>query len=161
MPRFTLTVSAELENAARVEAAAPESHAWRVRLACGSCREPAAAFSVVSATDAVDLPNGRGTANLVQKCKLCGESWTLDVSPVKGAALTADAPAAVLVELEVRGAAPVEWAAGDGWTVRGVSDEAVFTGIDLTEDLCEYDEGAEVSVEVRKVAGAFALSAKK
>ena len=163
MPHYSLNVTAELEGASSVAPTGSTSSGgafqWRIKFACGSCREVSTVFSVFSPEDSVPLPNGRGEANLVQKCKFCNEAWSVDVTPIKNAALTADVSTAVkLAEFEVRGCVPVSWNAGDGWTVRGTSDEAIFEAIDFTEgDVSEYDEGAEAVVEVRKIEGVFVL----
>ena len=163
MPHYSLNVTAELEGASSVtptgSASSGGTFQWRVKFACGSCREVSSVFSVFSTEDIVPLPNGRGEANLVQKCKFCNEAWSVDVIPTKNAALTTDASSAVkLADFEVRGCVPVGWSAGDGWTVRGTSDEAIFEAIDFTEgDVSEYDEGSEAVVEVRKIVGCFIL----
>jgi len=159
MPIFTLTASAELEGASSVSpAAAATTFLWRVRFACASCREEAATPSVftASADDATELPNGRGVSHLVQKCKACGEAWSVDAAPVAGAALTPDAPAAVLATFEARGCVPVAWVPGDGWLVRGASEAASWPADFAAGDFCDYDDGAEAPVEVRKLAGVFA-----
>ena len=88
---------------------------------------------------------------------MCSSAWSVDVSPL-GAALTAEAPSARVADFEVRGCVPVSWTAGDGWTVRGTSVEAVFEAVDFTEgDVSEYDEGSEAVVEVRELEGSFSL----
>jgi hypothetical protein len=119
-----------------------------------SCREQAAATSVFSVEDSLPLPNGHGEANLIQKCKFCSEQWCVSVVAVAGAELTAEVPSSRVADFEVRGCVPVEWTAGDGWTVKGSG--AVFECVDFTEgDVCEYDETSESTVEVRKITGAF------
>jgi hypothetical protein len=52
----------------------------------------------------------------------------------------------------------VGWQAGDGWVVSGPQTEFAATSLD--EDFCDYDEKAEVSVEVRGLKGAFTLQKK-
>ena len=155
MPFFTLTVSAELESVASV--ALTEAHAFRVLFTCGSCREPAPSQSVFTAGETTELPNGRGAANLVQKCKGCSAPFSVDVSVIKGAALTAAAPSAVLAELECRGAVPTSWVAGEGWIVVAAGGEQTWDDVDLSEDFCDFDEAAAAPAEVRSMSGAFAL----
>ena len=40
------------------------------QLKCGNCGEGTGKFSTVQAGEEVEVPGGRGTANLVQKCKM-------------------------------------------------------------------------------------------
>ena len=40
------------------------------QLECGHCNEGTGKFTTITPGDEVDVPGGRGIANLVQKCKL-------------------------------------------------------------------------------------------
>ena len=158
MPVYALTVTASLE-ACTLAIADPPTFPIRVLFTCQSCREPAAKHAVLSLSDdKLEVPGGRGADSYVAKCAACKAPCSVDVLGVLGAALTPEAPAAVLARLECRGVEPTGWQAGEGWRVAGLSGgsgaawEASFLGEDA---FSEYDEGEEAAVEASGVTGAW------
>ncbi len=134
MPIFELVLRATLENVATVRA--PEDFALRVKFVCGGCNEAWAAFSVFTAADAVDIPGSKGTAQLVQKCKLCSRVCTADVlprPPSGGAYTAADSEArkgVALLRIEARGMAPQAWQLGPGWDVASAGSASWVANLD-------------------------------
>ena len=108
-----------------------------------------------NASDAVLVPGGRGTAALVQKCKDCSSVFSCDVLSKPGGGLSADdAGGAPFAVFECRGCEPERFEAGGGWTVEGPSQSWRDVNLD-TDDWCEYDEAAQVSVAVSELRGTF------
>lgn len=67
---------ASLDNARDLEPADPAHYQWGVKLKCEGCQEESGKWRYVSLDERLDVPNSRGQANHVEKCKLCGkQSW--------------------------------------------------------------------------------------
>uniref|UniRef100_A0A0E0C3M9 Uncharacterized protein n=1 Tax=Oryza meridionalis TaxID=40149 RepID=A0A0E0C3M9_9ORYZ len=64
------------------------TYPYYFKLRCENCGEVSAKATCVSLGEVVDLPNGRNTANLVQKCKLCGRDASIVMIPGQGTPLT-------------------------------------------------------------------------
>ena len=180
MPAFELHLTASFDGATRVSVGA--DYVFHIGMKCGRCSTvcdkvrqpvfqagllrlrtlrtpqrscPPAQTSVFSASDVCDVPGSRGTAALVQKCKECSSVFSCDVLSKPGGGLSADAdPAPAFAIFECRGCEPQRFEAGDGWTVEGPSQS--WKGVNLdSDDWCEYDEAAQVSVAVSELRGTF------
>eukprot|EP00899_Mesostigma_viride_P015210 jgi/Mesvir1/23690/Mv18643-RA.1 len=161
MPILDLQLKAELENLTNLKP--NDDIDWIIKVKCTQCGALSDKVSTLTRSETVDIPNSRGTAHLVQKCKLCerqGNISILDV-PSKGHSLTAeDAEAGkfvTIVSFECRGAIePVELYPRDGFTAQGVESGKVFE-VDLSDDFSEYDEKAQASVGVYGVQHKFVV----
>jgi NAD-dependent SIR2 family protein deacetylase len=97
----------------------------RSQLRCESCGETSAKTTCVSLDEVVDLSSGKGTANLVQKCKFCTREGSIVMVPGQGTPLTSElsqkGEKACLMVFECRGCEPIEFDFGNGWKVESVS----------------------------------------
>ena len=158
MPAYSLILRAATLDGCSLAAAEPPAFPLRVRFACVACREAFPKFAVLSLADEkAEVPGGRGAATFVAKCGACKSAGSADVVSVSAAALAAAAPGGSLrlAELECRGLEPVAFQAGDGFRVASAAGAAVWENVSFLEEdaFCEYDEAAEVSVEVSGVTG--------
>jgi hypothetical protein len=159
MPSFTLYITGAVTDCTLSKAA---GSSIRVKLSCGSCREAADKFSVISLTDAlVPIPGSRGEVHLLQRCHACREQGNVTLQKLRTEPLSAPsleaAAGAALCTIECRGCEPVAWQVGDGWTVAALGDggaswEASF---DEEDTFTEFDEVSGVPVTVEALAGVW------
>ena len=153
MPSFTLYITGAVTDCTLSKAA---GSSIRVKLSCGSCREAADKFSVISLTDAlVPIPGSRGEVHLLQRCHMCREQANVTLlklasDPFDSAALSAPRGAA-LATVECRGCEPTAFQPGDGWVV--ATETARW---DVTFDaFTEYDEATSCPVSVEQLGGVW------
>ncbi|KAM4896153.1 CXXC motif containing zinc binding protein isoform 2-T2 [Sylvia borin] len=70
MGRIGLQLRATLENITRLRAEG-EDFRWYLKLKCGNCGEVSEKWQYLRLMDSAPLKGGRGSATMVQKCKLC------------------------------------------------------------------------------------------
>ncbi|XP_074732120.1 CXXC motif containing zinc binding protein isoform X1 [Strix uralensis] len=70
MGRIGLQLRATLENITRLRAEG-EDFRWYLKLKCGNCGEISEKWQYLRLMDSAPLKGGRGSATMVQKCKLC------------------------------------------------------------------------------------------
>ncbi|KAM0912383.1 hypothetical protein ACQ4PT_012833 [Festuca glaucescens] len=84
---FALLVGAELDGLTNLPPSGgcdDPSYPYYFKLRCESCGETSAKTTCVSLDEVVDLSNGKGTANLVQKCKFCTREGSIVMIPGQG-----------------------------------------------------------------------------
>ncbi|XP_068648738.1 uncharacterized protein [Aristolochia californica] len=164
MVNFLLQIAADLENIASLQphdGCDDANITYYFKLKCNNCGEVSEKETCISLSDTVPLPNGRGTANLVRKCKFCGREGTLLMIPGKGRPLTDtlsdQGQFAPLMLFECRGLEPIDYFFGDGWKVESVH-ETTFTDIDLSPgDYVEYDEKGQCPVGISNLRSEFVV----
>jgi hypothetical protein len=156
MPLYDVRMTAALEGATAVRFG--PGYALRVRFACGSCREVSDKTSVIAWEDEVDVPGGKGTAHLLQKCKNCAAVGNASIVSAREAGVYTAADAEgrapkTVATLECRGAlVPSAAEAGPGWVVVGPSG-AQWPDVNLDDgEFAEYDEPADASITVMDIA---------
>nr|KAF6504561.1 CXXC motif containing zinc binding protein [Rousettus aegyptiacus] len=103
---------------------------------CGSCGEISEKWQYIRQMDSVALKGGRGSASMVQKCKLCARENSIDIlsSTIKSYNAEDNEKFKTIVEFECRGLEPVDFQPQD-WT--------------------DYDEKAQESVGIYEVTHQF------
>ncbi|MBA0774131.1 hypothetical protein Gotri_009360 [Gossypium trilobum] len=129
------------------------------QLKCENCGEVSPRETCVSLGDTVPLPRGKGTTNLIQKCKLCLRDGTVTVIPGRGKPLTQEESEAEnyapLMLFECRGYEPIDYVFGGGWKVESL-EGTKFEGVDLSGgDFAEYDEEGEYDVKISNLRSTF------
>ena len=156
MPTFTLYITAAVADCTLAKA--PDS-ALRLKLSCGSCREQAATFSLISLSDAkLPVPGSRGEVHLLQRCHMCREQANVTLlklasDPFDSAALSAPRGAA-LATVECRGCEPTAFQPGDGWVVATETARWDVT-FDEEDAFTEYDEATSCPVSVEQLGGVW------
>ncbi|XP_062213452.1 uncharacterized protein LOC133914346 [Phragmites australis] len=163
---YALFVGAELDSLTNLQPRGgcdDPNFPYYLKLRCENCGETTAKATYVTLSEAVDLPKGRGTANLVQKCKLCGRDGTILMIPGQGTPLTMEQSQkeekTCLMVFDCRGYEPIEFSFGDGWKAESVHGTPF--DIDCSEgDFAEYDEKGECPVGLGKLESTFKVVKK-
>ncbi|KAJ4797189.1 UPF0587 protein [Rhynchospora pubera] len=140
------------------------TYTYYFKLRCENCGEITQKSTCVSLSEEVPLPNGRGTTNLVQKCKLCSRDGTIQMVAGQGKPLTdtqgQSGQYTRLMIFDCRGFEPVEFSFGDGWKAESISGETTFE-MDLSEgDFADYDEKSECPVGISNLKAVFKVVKK-
>merc|ERR1712243_15507 len=82
MVKIALKIKATLENVTGVCADDADSEfRWYLKVKCSSCNEVSDKWIYISRSEQNELKGGRGSANLVLKCKLCSRENNMDIIP--------------------------------------------------------------------------------
>ncbi|KAG6469470.1 CXXC motif containing zinc binding protein-like [Zingiber officinale] len=163
---YALCVTAELENLTDLQplgGCSDPEYAYYFKVKCENCGETSQKEACVTLSDSFQLPTGRGTANLVQKCKLCGRDGTIQMLPGHGEPLTLQqsqsGSEAMLMVFDCRGFEPIDFSFGNGWKAESTSG-ARFE-MDLSEgEFVEYDEKGECPVGISNLRASFKVVKK-
>lgn len=163
---YLLLVSAELENLTNLQPRGgcdDPNYPYYFKVKCENCGELSQKETCVTMSESVPLSSGRATANLVQKCKLCGREGSIQMIPGQGQPLTLEQSQAEkfsgLMVFDCRGFEPVGFSFGDGWKAESTSG-TVFD-VDLSGgEFAEYDEKGECPVGVSNLRQMFKVVKK-
>ncbi|XP_053432512.1 CXXC motif containing zinc binding protein isoform X2 [Nycticebus coucang] len=102
---------------------------------CGNCGEISEKWQYIRLMDSVALKGGRGSASMVQKCKLCTRENSIDIlsSTIKPYNAEDNEKFKTIVEFECRGLEPVDFQPQAGFAAEGVESGTVFSDINLQE----------------------------
>ncbi|KAI8821442.1 uncharacterized protein EV422DRAFT_42632 [Fimicolochytrium jonesii] len=157
MPKYTLAISADLENVTNLKPQDVKEYDWKIKFKCLKCQEDHKGFVVVNASEEVEQANTRGVANLVMKCKSCKNEGTANilVETLKPYQLQSSGKFAPIIQIESRGLEPVDFGVADGWQAEGAESGTPFKDIPLGEgeEWAEYDEKASEPVGITEVKG--------
>ncbi|CCW71336.1 unnamed protein product [Phytomonas sp. Hart1] len=170
MPVFNIILKAEgWECVAAVRPS--EGRYWALKCRCLSCHEVTDNYLFIDSKESYQSSGG-GVRNYVSKCHFCKESVTANVvvAPPSSGMSHKNSNRSVpslgsynpeqhseggaVVQLDMRGAEPVELRLDDQWVVEGMSG-VVFKDADLSEDWYEYDETARSTVSISGVSVSF------
>ncbi|MEE6518276.1 hypothetical protein FKM82_029176 [Ascaphus truei] len=129
-----------------------------LQLKCGNCGERPDKWQYITLMDSVPLKGGRGSASMVQKCKLCSRENSIDILRPSLQPYNAEDSETfkTIVEFECRGLEPVDFQPQAGFAAEGAESGTPFPEINLQEkDWTEYDEKAQGSVGVYEVSHQF------
>ncbi|XP_002129898.2 CXXC motif containing zinc binding protein-like [Ciona intestinalis] len=157
MVKIGLEISAILENVAQISTIGDEFR-WYVKLKCTSCGEVSSAWQYLSLDESTETKGGRGSASMVQKCRMCGRENHIDIIKEHLSSYTAesDGTFSKIAGFECRGMEPVEFDFRSGWVVSSACSKATFNDADFSEnEWYEYDESANQSVGVTELKYRF------
>ncbi|KFO96441.1 UPF0587 protein C1orf123, partial [Calypte anna] len=148
LQKIGLQLRATLENITRLRAEG-EDFRWYLKLKCGNCGEVSEKWQYLRLMDSVPLKGGRGSATMVQKCKLCSRESSIDI-------LSQTIKPYNVMEFEFRGLEPVDFQPQAGFAAEGAESGTPFNDINLLEkDWNDYDEKAKESVGIYEVTHKF------
>ncbi|XP_044094197.1 CXXC motif containing zinc binding protein isoform X2 [Neovison vison] len=133
----------------------PTSAPW---MKCGNCGEISEKWQYIRLMDSVALKGGRGSASMVQKCKLCARENSIEIlsNTLRSYNAEDNEKFKTIVEFECRGLEPVDFQPQAGFAAEGVESGTVFSDINLQEkDWTDYDEKAQESVGIYEVTHQF------
>lgn len=159
---LSLEIKGELEGLTDLRPQIASEFPYFFKVKCGSCGEASEKFSCVTASEQVNVPNSRGKAHLVQKCKFCGREGSVSMVEGKGRPYTLEdsetGKYAPIMCFDCRGIEPWEFSFRNGWAAEGVSGTK-FTEIDLSDgDFAEYDERASCPVGITNLQHRFVIT---
>ncbi|KAG1346383.1 putative CXXC motif containing zinc binding protein [Cocos nucifera] len=128
MVYYMLSFTAELENLTNLQPRGgcdDPNYPYYFKVKCENCGEVSQKETCATMSESVPLSSGKGTANLVQKCKLCGREGSIQMIPGHGQPLTRELSQRELntrlMVFDCRGFEPVDFSFGDGWKAESVS----------------------------------------
>ncbi|KAL8178649.1 UNVERIFIED_CONTAM: hypothetical protein K2H54_054632 [Gekko kuhli] len=172
MGKIGLQLKATLENITNVRPVG-EDFRWYLKLKCGTCGEVSEKWQYLRLMDNHPLKGGRGSATMVQKCKLCSRENSIDIlsHTIKPYNAEDNETFKTIVEFECRGLEPVDFqpqasfhyffaghlcTSGAGFVAEGAESGTPFTDINLLEkDWNDYDEKKKESVGIYEVTHKF------
>ncbi|XP_068054891.1 CXXC motif containing zinc binding protein [Anomalospiza imberbis] len=157
MGRIGLQLRATLENITRLRAEG-EDFRWYLKLKCGNCGEVSEKWQYLRLMDSAPLKGGRGSATMVQKCKLCSRENSIDIlsQTIKPYNAEDSEKFKTIVEFECRGLEPVDFQPQAGFAAEGAESGTPFNDINLLEkDWNDYDEKTKESVGIYEVTHKF------
>ncbi|KAM7097545.1 CXXC motif containing zinc binding protein isoform 2-T2 [Molossus nigricans] len=157
MGKIALQLKATLENVTNLRPVG-EDFRWYLKMKCGNCGEISEKWQYIRQMDSVALKGGRGSASMVQKCKLCARENSIEIlsSTIKSYNAEDNEKFKTIVEFECRGLEPVDFQPQAGFAAEGAESGTVFRDINLQEkDWTDYDEKAQESVGIYEVTHQF------
>uniref|UniRef100_G1PIJ9 CXXC motif containing zinc binding protein n=1 Tax=Myotis lucifugus TaxID=59463 RepID=G1PIJ9_MYOLU len=119
-----------------------------LELKWGHCGELSEKQQYIRLVDSVALKGGRGSASLVQKCKLCAREHSVEIlsSTIKSYNVEDNEKFRTIVAFECQGLEPVDFQPQAGFAAEGVESRTIFSDINLQEkDWTDYDGKAQES----------------
>ncbi|XP_059996033.1 LOW QUALITY PROTEIN: CXXC motif containing zinc binding protein [Lagenorhynchus albirostris] len=160
MGKIALQLKATMENVTNLRPVG-EDFRWYLKMKCGNCGEISEKWQYIRLMDNVALKGGRGSASMVQKCKLCSRENSIEIlsSTIKPYNAEDNEKFKTIVEFECRGLEPVDFQPQAGFAAEGLESGTVFSDINLQEkDWTDYDEKAQESVGIYEVTHQFVKS---
>uniref|UniRef100_A0A8D2M823 CXXC motif containing zinc binding protein n=1 Tax=Zonotrichia albicollis TaxID=44394 RepID=A0A8D2M823_ZONAL len=111
-----------------------EDFRWYLKLKCGNCGEVSEKWQYLRLMDSAPLKGGRGSATMVQKCKLCSRENSIGTCRDTDRAAEDSEKFKTIVEFECRGLEPVDF---------------------QPQDWNDYDEKTKESVGIYEVTHKF------
>uniref|UniRef100_A0A8D0H2W5 CXXC motif containing zinc binding protein n=1 Tax=Sphenodon punctatus TaxID=8508 RepID=A0A8D0H2W5_SPHPU len=110
MQKIGLQLKATLENITKLLPVGKDFR-WYLKLKCGNCGEVSQKWQYLRLMDTVPLKGGRGSATMVQKCKLCSRENSIDIlsHTIKPYNAEDSEKFKTIVEFECRGLEPVDF----------------------------------------------------
>jgi len=110
MGKIALQFKATLENVTNLRPLG-EDFRWYLKMKCGNCGEISEKWQYIRLMDSVALKGGRGSASMVQKCKLCARENSIEIlsSTIKSYNAEDNEKFKTIVEFECRGLEPVDF----------------------------------------------------
>ncbi|MGH0190053.1 UNVERIFIED_CONTAM: hypothetical protein FKN15_041969, partial [Acipenser sinensis] len=110
LQKIGLQFKAMLENITNVRPSG-EDFRWFLKLKCGNYGEVSDKWQYITLMDSVPLKGGRGSASMVQKCKLCSRENSIDIlkDTMKPYHAEDSERFKTIVQFECRGLEPVDF----------------------------------------------------
>uniref|UniRef100_A0A671K881 CXXC motif containing zinc binding protein n=1 Tax=Sinocyclocheilus anshuiensis TaxID=1608454 RepID=A0A671K881_9TELE len=161
MGKFGLQFKASLENVTNVRPVGDDFR-WYLKVKCvrvtGGQWTDIKKKTITLSSSLMPLKGGRGSASMVQKCKLCSRENSIDILRDTITPYNAEDSERykTIVQFECRGLEPVDFQPQAGFAASGAETSTQFPEINLQEkDWTDYDEKASESVGIYEVTYQF------
>ncbi|CBY13004.1 unnamed protein product [Oikopleura dioica] len=153
MPRIGLEVSIDAENIAKVEAVGNDFR-YFVKICCGACGE-ITDWVYLDQEDTVEVKGGRGLANMVLNCKLCGRESNISIEDGSRVAYDVEKGGfQQIVSFDCRGLEPVEWECRGGLVA--TTEKGKKFEVELEDgEWYDFDDDASESISVTNIQNQF------
>uniref|UniRef100_A0A673MSV6 CXXC motif containing zinc binding protein n=1 Tax=Sinocyclocheilus rhinocerous TaxID=307959 RepID=A0A673MSV6_9TELE len=134
MGKFGLQFKASLGNVTNVRPVGDDFR-WYLKLKCGNCGEVSDKWQYITLLDSMPLKGGRGSASMVQKCKLCSRENSIDILRDTITPYNAEDSERykTILQFECRGLEPVDFQPQAGFAASGAETSSQFPEINLQE----------------------------
>jgi len=153
MPIITLLIKADIENVASL---IPEADInWSMKVKCSNCGEISGNAVYISSTESQST--GRGSSNLVMRCKLCRRENSVDIvkGSLKNYSEEDNGKWIEIAQFDCRGFELLNFEFINGWTVVSTGGTR-YENIDLSQnEWVEYDSKLQNSVGIYNITGKF------
>lgn len=139
----------QLEN---IEEVVPdgEDFRWFVKVKCSNCGE-LSKWVYVTEEESIPLKGGRGSTNLLIKCKICGRENSLDIlkNSIQPYTCGDSGSFKTVVVFECRGLEVTDFDPRNGFLVFGENKRTTYSDISLSDkEWYEYDENKQQPVSI-------------
>ncbi|XP_035756109.1 CXXC motif containing zinc binding protein, partial [Egretta garzetta] len=135
-----------------------EDFRWYLKLKCGNCGEVSEKWQYLRLMDSAPLKGGRGSATMVQKCKLCSRENSIDILSQTIKPYNVSLFSLLYNKLlhAASSLEPVDFQPQAGFAAEGAESGTPFNDINLLEkDWNDYDEKTKESVGIYEVTHKF------
>lgn len=131
--KLSLQWRLQLENISEI-CAEGQDFRWFIKVKCSNCGE-VSKWVYVTEEETVALKGGRGRANLLIKCKICGRENSLDIIKDSIKPYTSDSSGNYkpLVIFDCRGLEVIDFDPRNGFMVLGEDKKTKFLDVSLSE----------------------------
>lgn len=157
MVRIGLQVTANLDHVKTLKTCGNDFR-WYLKLKCANCGQTSESWQYITLDESFPLKGGRGTASMVEKCKLCSRENSINIVEEKIKPITSEdnRKPIVIVGFDCRGMEPVGFDFRNGWTVESSLSNKVFDDISLSDnEWYDYDEEGGESISINEISYAF------
>lgn len=126
---------------------------YTFKIECTSCHELHPKEISINRFEEHELPNSRGEANFIFKCKCCGKDSSVQIkSTGKSYNIEDNGKKVALLDIESRGIELKEFVPLGEFTARGSESSTKFNEILLDEgEFYDYDDNAAAEVSVTEI----------
>ncbi|KAI6650202.1 hypothetical protein LOD99_6119 [Oopsacas minuta] len=150
MGKFAIQIKALLENCTNLRVSGAD-YIWSLKLRCTACGESTQKWHTVNPLDTFPMAGGKGKANLIIKCKMCGRSNSVNMCVDFLTAYTSEDSEQfkTIVVVEGRGIEPYEFLPNGEFVCEGTVTGTAFKGIALDSgDWADFDDASNLPVGI-------------
>ncbi len=149
---YDLIIKLISENASSIKVDS-KNYVWSFVIQCGKCFQNQPNEIHFSLSDSVETDKDFNKVNFFMKCKECKSPFTINVLP--NSSFKVDLPngndSGVLSSFECRGVSLVSFKPNDDLIIEGIDSGFEFNS-DLTTETCEYDDRANLMINILEPA---------
>ncbi|KAG4305087.1 hypothetical protein PORY_001257 [Pneumocystis oryctolagi] len=148
-----LFISATLDNVTSLIPSNPSDYYYTFKIQCTSCRETHSNLVKISSSEISEIPNSRGKASFVWKCRYCQRENSVNIEEEASEYTLEISPAAFcIISFECRGCEVVEFYPDGEWSCKGSESGTPFHGIHLNDgEWYDYDEKSQNEVSITNI----------
>ena len=150
MGKFAIQLKATLENCTNLIVSGADYY-WNFKLRCTACGESTDKWHTVNPLDVFPMAGGKGKANMIIKCKMCGRSNSVNMCMelLSGYTSADSEQFKTIVVVEGRGVEPYAFLPKGEFICEGTNSGTAFNEISLDGgDWADFDEASNQPVGI-------------